>query len=177
MGCTEDEEWRRIVKKQRILLAALLIAASFTLTSIAEAQQMPPGKWWRREEVARQLELTSDQQSKLDEVFRNAANDLIDARGDVEKVQIALRGELDRVQLRRQELQRLATQLTQARGKLFERELMMLADMRGILNDDQWNRLRTFLDRAQERMRPRNDAGNQRQPQQRPQRPMPRRRP
>jgi hypothetical protein len=45
------------------------------------------------------------------------------------------------------------------------------------LNDDQWNRLRTFLDRAQERMRPRNDGGNQRQPQQRPQRPMPRRRP
>jgi Skp family chaperone for outer membrane proteins len=160
--------------KQRVLVAALLLAASFTLTSIAEAQQMPPGKWWRRDEVARQLELTSEQQNKLDEVFRGAANELIDARGDVEKLQIALRGELDRVQLRRQELQRLATQLTQARGKLFERELMMLADMRGILNDDQWNRLRTFLDRAQERMRPRNDGGNQQRPQQRP---MPRRRP
>ena len=160
--------------KQRVLVAALLIAASFSLTSIAEAQQMPPGKWWRRAEVARQLELTSEQQSKLDEVFRGAANELIDARGDVEKLQIALRGELDRVQLRRQELQRLAAQLTQARGKLFERELMMLADMRGILNDDQWNRLRTFLDRAQERMRPRNDGGNQQRPQQRP---MPRRRP
>jgi len=163
--------------KQRALVAALLIAASFTLTSIAEGQQMPPGKWWRRDEVARQLELTREQQDKLDEVFRGAANDLIDARGGVEKLQIALRGELDRVQLRRQELQRLAMQLTQARGKLFERELMMLADMRGILNDDQWNRLRTFLDRAQERMRPRNDGGNQRQPQQRPQRPNPRRRP
>lgn len=164
--------------KQRVLFAALLIAATFTLASIAEGQQLPPGKWWRREEVARQLELTRDQQDKLDEVFRGAANDLIDARGDVEKLQIALRGELDRVQLRRQELQRLATQLTNARGKLFERELMMLADMRGILNDDQWNRLRTFLDRAQDRMRQRNDGGNQRQPQQRPQqRPMPRRRP
>lgn len=162
------------MRKQRVFVAALLIAASFTLTSIAEGQQMPPGKWWRRAEVARQLELTSEQQNKLDEVFRGAANELIDARGDVEKLQIALRGELDRVQLRRQELQRLATQLTQARGKLFERELMMLADMRGILNDDQWNRLRTFLDRAQERMRQRNDGGNQQRPQQRP---MPRRRP
>lgn len=162
--------------KQRVLFAALLFAATLTLASIAEAQQMPQGKWWRREEVARQLELTRDQQDKLDEVFRNAANDLIDARGDVEKLQIALRGELDRVQLRRQELQRVAAQLTQARGKLFERELMMLADMRGILNDEQWNRLRTFLDRAQERMqqRPRNDGGNQRQGQPRP---MPRRRP
>jgi hypothetical protein len=159
--------------KQRVLFATLLLAATFTLASIAEGQQMPPGKWWRREEVARQLELTRDQQDKLDEVFRNAANGLIDARGDVEKLQIALRGELDRVQLRRQELQRLAAQLTQARGKLFERELMMLADMRGILSDDQWNRLRTFLDRAQER-RQRNDGGNQQRPQQRP---MPRRRP
>ena len=161
--------------KQRVLFTALLMTATLALSSIAEAQQLPPGKWWRREEVARQLELTRDQQDKLDEVFRGAANELIDARGDVEKLQIALRGELDRVQLRRQELQRIAGQLTLARGKLFERELMMLADMRGILNDEQWNRLRTFLDRAQERMRPRNDGANpQRRPQQRP---MPRRRP
>ena len=161
--------------RQRVLFAALLMAATLTLASIAEGQQMPPGKWWRREEVARQLELTRDQQDKLDEVFRGAANGLIDARADVEKLQIALRGELDRVQLRRQELQRVAGQLTLARGKLFERELMMLADMRGILNDEQWNRLRTFLDRAQERMRSRNDGGNQqRRPQQRP---TPRRRP
>ena len=160
--------------RQRVLFAALLMAATLTLASIAEGQQMPPGKWWRREEVARQLELTRDQQDKLDEVFRGAANGLIDARADVEKLQIALRGELDRVQLRRQELQRVAGQLTLARGKLFERELMMLADMRGILNDDQWNRLRTFLDRAQERMKPERGGNQQRRPQQRP---MPRRRP
>ena len=162
--------------KPRVLFAALLMAATLVLSAVAEAQQLPPGKWWRREEVARQLELTSDQQAKLDEVFRAAANGLIDAKAEVEKLQIALRGELDREQLRRQELQRLATQLTQARGKLFERELMMLADMRGILNEEQWSRLRTFLDRAQERMRDR--GNNQRQPMQRPnQRPMPRRRP
>lgn len=160
--------------RQRVLFAALLMAATLTLASIAEGQQMPPGKWWRREEVARQLELTRDQQDKLDEVFRGAANGLIDARADVEKLQIALRGELDRVQLRRQELQRVAAQLTLARGKLFERELMMLADMRGILNDEQWNRLRTFLDRAQERMKPERGGNQQRRPQQRP---MPRRRP
>ena len=160
--------------RQRVLFAALLMAATLTLASIAEGQQMPPGKWWRREEVARQLELTRDQQDKLDEVFRGAANGLIDARADVEKLQIALRGELDRVQLRRQELQRVAGQLTQARGKLFERELMMLADMRGILNDEQWNRLRTFLDRAQERMKPERGGNQQRRPQQRP---IPRRRP
>lgn len=162
--------------KQRVLFAALLITATLVFSSIAEAQQLPPGKWWRREEVARQLELTRDQQDKLDEVFRAAANGLIDAKAEVDKLQIALRGELDRAQLRRQELQRLAGQLTQARGKLFERELMMLADMRGILNDEQWSRLRTHLDRAQERMRPER-GNNQRQPMRPNQRPLPRRRP
>jgi hypothetical protein len=146
--------------KRRFVFAAALLAA----TLIAEAQQLPPGKWWRREEVVRQLELTRDQQDKLDEVFRRAADDLIDAKAGVEKLQIALRGELDRTQLRRQELQRLAAQLTAARGKLFEHELMMLADMRGILNQEQWTRLRMHLDRMQDRGNPQQ---RQRQPQRR----------
>lgn len=152
--------------KRVFVIAALLIAAS-----LLEAQQLPPGKWWRRQEVVRQLELTSDQQSKLDEVFRKASDDLIDAKANVEKLQISLRGELDRTQLRRAELQRIAAQLTQARGKLFEHELMMLADMRGVLNEEQWTRLRTFLERVQERRR-----DNQQQQQQRRQQPQPQRR-
>ena len=147
------------MKKRILLFAAVMLAA----TTIVEAQQhLPPGKWWRRPEVVRQLELTRDQQDKLDEVFRTAANTLIDARADIEKLQIALRGELDRAQLRRAELQRLAAQLNQARGKLFERELMMLADMRGILNEQQWTRLRAHMDRAQERpMQPGQQRGQQ----------------
>jgi hypothetical protein len=147
---------------RRLLFAIALIAA----TILAEAQQLPPGKWWRREEVVRQLELTRDQQEKLDEVFRRAANDLIDAKASVDKLQIALRAELDRSQLRRPELQRLAAQLTQARGKLFEHELMMLVDMRGILDQEQWTRLRTHLDRMQERRG--NPPPQQRQPRRRP---------
>lgn len=155
---------------RRLVLAVALVAATFIL----EAQQLPPGKWWRREEVVRQLELTRDQQEKLDEVFRRAADNLIDAKASVDKLQIALRGELDRAQLRRQELQRLAAQLTQARGKLFEHELMMLADMRGILNEEQWTRLRHHLDRMQERRPERGQGGQRQQPQQQP---MQRRRP
>jgi hypothetical protein len=151
------------VIKRRLIFAMALAATTF----LAEAQQLPPGKWWRREEVVRQLELTRDQQDKLDEVFRRAADHLIDAKANVDKLQIALRGELDRAQLRRQELQRLAAQLTQARGKLFEHELMMLADMRGILDQEQWTRLRTHLDRMQERRGEGQRQPPQRQPQRR----------
>jgi hypothetical protein len=64
-------------------------------------------------------------------------------------MQVALRGELDRPQIRRQEVMRIAAQLNDARGKLFEREIMMLLDMQGVLNSQQWNRLREHLDRVQ----------------------------
>jgi len=138
--------------KRLMLAAALVLAAAF-----ANAQQMPPGKWWQRPEIVQELGLTSEQQDKLDEIFRTAANGLIDAKGDVEKLQVALRGELDRAQIRRAEVLRIAGQLSDARGRLFERELTMLMDMRGVLSDQQWNRVRNALDRLdrpRERERP-----------------------
>lgn len=143
---------------RRFLFAAALLA----LGAFAHAQQLPPGKWWQRPEVVQELQLTNEQQQRLDEVFRAAANDLIDAKAAVEKLQIAIRGELDRPQVRRQELQRIASQLSDARGRLFERELMMLVDMRGVLTEQQWMRARNFLDRMQQP--PRGNPGPNRRP-------------
>jgi hypothetical protein len=137
------------MKRIFLLTAVLLFAAA-----AAEAQHMPPGKWWRRPEIITELNLTADQQEKLDEVFRNAANDLIDAKAAVDKLQIALRGEIDRPQLRRGDIQRVVADLNVARGRLFEREMMMLVDMRSVLNESQWNRMRQRLDQLEERNRP-----------------------
>lgn len=151
--------------RKRIALVVIAISA----LAINASAQMPPGKWWRRLEIAQTLGLTPDQQSRLDAVFRTAANDLIDQRAEVEKLNVALRGELDQTDLNKANLQKLAQRLGEARGKLFERELMMLVDMRGVLHDDQWSRLRAELERRQERQQidrnpmPRPDM-NQRQP-------------
>lgn len=140
---------------RRFLIAAALLAA----TTLAHAQQLPPGKWWRREEVVRQLGLTGDQQTRLDRIFADAASALIDARGEVEKASIALRTALDEKQPDRAVLTRIAGRLSEARGKLFERELNMLLDMRAVLTEPQWARMRVFLDRMEEQRRPRPDQG------------------
>jgi Spy/CpxP family protein refolding chaperone len=105
------------------------------------------------------LVLTDDQQSRLESIFRGNANDLIDLKAEVEKSNIALRGELDRPQLDRAAIRRVAVRLNDARARLFERELMMLVDMRSVLNDTQWNRLRSELDRV--------NRGQQQRPRQR----------
>ena len=133
---------------KRLLLCAAL---ALTLAGILSAAPLPPGKWWRKPEFVQQLALSDEQQSRLDSIFRSAANDLIDLRGDQQKLSIAIRGELDQPQLNRETLRRLAAKLSDAQGKLFERELMMLVDMRSVLTDEQWSRLRAELDRERPR--------------------------
>lgn len=130
--------------KRTVLILCLLTA------TLASAQNMPPGKWWQRPEVVRELQLTNDQRDRLDEIFRAAANGLIDAKADIEKLQVAMRAEIDRPQTRRAEVLRIAKQLGAARGVLFEREVTMLLDMRGVLNDEQWERMRNRLDQMRE---------------------------
>ncbi len=127
---------------KRIALVVLTLA----LASSAFAQaNLPQGKWWRRPEIIQILNLAEEQQERLEVIFRTASSDLIDLRGEVEKQNINLRGELDQQQLDRAAIRRDAQKLSDARGRLFERELTMLVDMRAVLNDAQWNRMRNGL--------------------------------
>jgi len=133
---------------------AFALAALFTVSS-AFAQALPPGKWWRRPEIVQNLNLTDEQQDRLELIFRASATELIDLKAEVDKSSIALRGELDRPQLDRAAIHRIAVRMNDARGKLFDRELMMLVEMRGVLTDPQWNRMRNELaklERPQQRM-------------------------
>ena len=129
---------------KRIALTVLTLALA---TSAFAQTNLPPGKWWRRPEIVQSLNLAEEQQNKLEAIFRTASSDLIDLRGEVEKQNIALRGDLDQPQLDRAAIRRDAQKLSEARGRLFERELTMLVDMRSVLNDSQWSRMRSDLDR------------------------------
>ena len=126
----------------------LMFLALLSLTAgaaFAQGPGLPNGKWWRKSEVVERLALSQDQQQKLDGIFRASAPQLIDLRGDVEKRSLELRGELDQPQLNRGDIQRLAAKLNDSRGRLFERELMMMVDMRSALSDEQWGRLRSAM--------------------------------
>lgn len=132
---------------RRLVFAALMLLLAGTLP----AADLPPGKWWRQPQMVQLLNLTDEQQDRLEGIFRSSASELIDLRGAVEKENIALRGELDRPALDRGAILRLGARLNEARGRLFERELAMLVDMRSVLTDQQWNRMRNALDRLQQR--------------------------
>jgi hypothetical protein len=115
--------------------------------SNAFAQPLLSGKWWRRPEIVQSVSITDEQQDRLESIFRASANELIDLRGDVQKLTVALRGELDRTQLDASAIHRLAARLSETRGRLFDRELSMLIDMRKVLSDAQWIRVRNELNK------------------------------
>ncbi len=140
-----------------VVLALLLTAP------LAVAQEsLPSGKWWNRPEVVRQLNLTPQQQSSLEGVFRQHANGLIDLRAEVQKRSIDLRSELDRQQLNRDAIQEAARKVGDARSKLFERELRLLVDMRAELTAEQWNRFRRVLNAREGVQRRQEQRRNQR---------------
>ncbi len=127
---------------------ALAFLALFAVGSALA--QLPPGRWWRRPDIVQALNLSDEQQDRLESIFRASANELIDLKAEVDKENIALRGELDRPQLDRPAIHRIATRLNDARGKRFDRELMMLVDMRAVLSDVQWNRMRNELNKLEQ---------------------------
>ena len=131
-----------MIRRSAFLIALLFVAGS-------AFAQLPPGKWWRRPEIVQSLNLSDEQQDRLETIFRASATELIDLKAEVDKANIALRGELDRPQLDRAAIHRIAVRLGEARGRLFDRELGMLVEMRGVLTDPQWNRMRNQLDRIE----------------------------
>jgi len=147
---------------KRIAIAALILIA---LATTASAMDLPPGKWWRRPEVIQMLNLTDEQQNRLEAISVKSANELIDLKGEVEKANVALRAELDQPTLNREAIRRIAVHLNEARGHLFERELMMLVDMRAVLTEQQWNRMRQTLERLPERQMQQRPNGRRRQQQ------------
>ncbi|HXI11713.1 MAG TPA: periplasmic heavy metal sensor [Thermoanaerobaculia bacterium] len=135
---------------KRIVALTILL---FLPSLLSAAEGLPAGKWWKRPEIIQRLSLTEEQQEKLDATFRSNANGLIDLRADVEKKAVDLRSQLDQIQLNRQEVQKAALRLSESRSRLFERELMLLVDMRAALTNEQWSKFRTVLGHSERRAR------------------------
>lgn len=114
---------------------------------------MPKGRWWRMPQVAQQLSLSADQQSKLDAIFNATSTELIDLKADVDKLGIELRAQLEKPQSAKKDVLAVAQKLGVARGRLFEREIGMMVDMKGVLTEEQWAMLRDKLEERADRMR------------------------
>lgn len=117
-----------------LLAAAALVAAP----APAQMSEIPPGKWWRKPAIARELGLTADQQEKLDAILARNRRDFIDLRADVEKKQLDVEELMRRKDSDPKNVAAAIDAAEQARGRLRKSVALMILDMRGVLTDAQW---------------------------------------
>jgi Spy/CpxP family protein refolding chaperone len=123
------------------LLAALPAAFLLVLPANAQMVEMPAGKWWKRPKVVETLQVTAEQQQRLDEVFSKNRRAFVDLKADVERRTIDLEELLAARDVDPKKVAAASDSLEQARGRLGKARTMMVVEMRGILTEAQWKQI------------------------------------
>jgi Spy/CpxP family protein refolding chaperone len=150
-------------------LAAALVFAALATTAAA-VPEPPEGKWWKRPRLAAEIDLSADQEKRIESIFARARPVLIDRKAALEKAEGELQDALEDRNVDRGAIASRIQAVERARAELQTVRILMVLDMRQVLRPEQWERLirlqeslrrerrerfGRFPDRRRERARPR----------------------
>ncbi len=102
----------------------------------------PPGRWWDRPEMAQRLQLSADQQRKMDDVFQQSRLKMIDLRASLEKEELTTEPLVAAEQPDEAKILAQIDKVAQARAELEKANVRMLLGIRRVLTQDQWSKLK-----------------------------------
>ena len=108
---------------------------------MAQMSDVPIGKWWKRPAVVKTLDLTAEQQDKLDQILQKNRREFVDLKADIEKKQLDVDDLMAKKNSDPKKVEAAVDALGQSRSKLRKAVSMMVLDMRGVLTDAQWKQL------------------------------------
>lgn len=115
----------------------------------------PPGKWWSDPRFVQMLELTPDQQKRMDDVFNNSRLKLIDLSAALQKEEALLEPLLAADRPDEPKILLQIDRVAQTRAELEKANARMLLGLRGVLTTEQWKRLQADAPRGGHRPPPR----------------------
>jgi Spy/CpxP family protein refolding chaperone len=101
----------------------------------------PPGRWWHSPDLARRLNLSAEQQKRMDEVYEQSRNRLIDLRALVQKEEGALEPMLGAEHVDEAKATAQIDRVAAARAELEKANARMLLSLRTVLTQEQWRTL------------------------------------
>ena len=101
----------------------------------------PGGKWWDNPELAKQINLTADQQKKMDEVFQQNRLRLIDLHAAFEKEEATLDPLIEAANPDDAKVLPQIDRVAQARAELEKANARLLLGLRHVLTPEQWKTL------------------------------------
>lgn len=123
-----------------VVAAALLLVAS--LPAPAAAQGF---KWWQQDRYQRELALTPEQVSRLEDIYQAAGPSMRSAKGAVEKLQAELSAMVTDGRADDGAAADLIARVEAARADLGRGRALMLYRMRRILTSDQYAKLNVLF--------------------------------
>ena len=140
-------------------LAAFVALAGGVRPLAAQMPEIPGGKWWKRPRVIETLHLTTDQQTRMEEIFSKNRRAFIDLKADVERHQLDVEELIAKKDSDPQKISAAIDSLDQSRLRLGKARTMTIIEMKGILTAEQWQ---LVMDRGEEWRREREDWNNRR---------------
>jgi Spy/CpxP family protein refolding chaperone len=101
----------------------------------------PGGKWWDNPELAKQINLTADQQKKMDEVFQQNRLRMIDLHATLEKEEATLDPLMEAANPDDAKVMPQIDRVAQARAELEKANARLLLGLRHLLTPEQWKTL------------------------------------
>ena len=103
----------------------------------------PPGIWWHNPDLVQKLNLTTDQQKRMDDILQQNRSQLMDLRAGLEKQEVLIGPMLAVDQPDTNKILAQIDLTVQARAELEKATARMLLGIRNVLTPDQWSKLQT----------------------------------
>jgi Spy/CpxP family protein refolding chaperone len=130
-------------------IPGLTLITLLILASLAMGQTMPNGKWWKDSDIARELNLTSKDVTKLDKLFVKSRRQMIELKNRVEKEQFEYQNLMESKNLDEAAINRQLAKLEKARSDLNEARSHFVLGVRKILGRDRFQRLQQIYSESQ----------------------------
>ena len=136
-----------------VVVAVLILGVATYL--FAQRPMMGKGRDWMRmggkmgignmERFADELELTQEQQDKMQDLRIQSEKDMIDLRAEKEHAQLGLRELFSDMDAKRSDIEKASTKLMDINRKIEKRQLKLMLDMRDVLTPEQREKARDIM--------------------------------
>ena len=143
----------------RNVALVILVVATATAAAAAGEQRRRPHGWWQSTDVKTLLELTDEESTTLDTIYRDALPKLHESMRRLNAEESTLSGLVGDMDIEEIDVTRQIDRVEATRSELSKTRILMLFRMYRVMTEDQRTRLDEWMKREDEKGPARNRSG------------------
>lgn len=136
----------------RVLIGLSMLSVTAIAISAQDLKE-PPGKWWKDPRVIQQLNLTPEQQDKIESIFRKNRRDMIDQKAQLDRCRVDLDDMLSRSSVDETAALGVFDRLQAAREQVERTTFVMRMQIKNLLSAEQQKKLEEVAARLRQQQK------------------------